>query len=78
MELQAASCKLQAASCKPQAASRKLQAASCSIGQKQLQLDYLEKLIAVASEELGMDIKKNFGQQPSNGTDSTLSKTPGQ
>jgi transposase len=49
-----------------------------SIGQKQLQLDYLEKLIAVASEELGMDIKKNFGQQPSNGTDSTLSKTPGQ
>jgi transposase len=49
-----------------------------SIGQKQLLLDYLEKLIAVASEELEVDIKKNFGRQPSNGTDSTLSKTPGQ
>lgn len=49
-----------------------------SIGQKQLLLDYLEKLIAVASEELEVDIKKNFGRQPSNGTDSTLSKTLGQ
>lgn len=49
-----------------------------SIGQKQLLLDYLEKLIAAASEELKVDIKKNFGRQPSNGTDSTLSKTLGQ
>jgi transposase len=30
------------------------------IGQKQLQLDYYEKLISVASAELDMDIKKNF------------------
>lgn len=49
-----------------------------SIGQKQLQIDYLEKLIAVSSDALKVDIKKNFGQQPSNGTDDTLGKTLGQ
>jgi len=33
------------------------------IGQKQLQLDVLELMILVASEELGVDIKKNFSGQ---------------
>lgn len=31
------------------------------IGQKQLQIDYLEKLVEIGSEELNIDIKKNFG-----------------
>ncbi len=31
------------------------------IGQKQLQIDFLEKLVAVSSAELQLDIKKNFG-----------------
>ena len=30
------------------------------IGQKQLQIDFLEKLVEVSSAELQMDIKKNF------------------
>ena len=29
-----------------------------SLGQKQLRIDYLEKIVEVASEELGMDIEK--------------------
>jgi len=29
-----------------------------SLGQKQLRIDYLEKVVEVASEELGMDIEK--------------------
>lgn len=30
------------------------------IGQKQLQIDYLEKVIEFSSEEMGLDIKKKF------------------
>jgi transposase len=30
------------------------------VGQKQIQIDYLEKLIEIASSELGVDLKKNF------------------
>jgi len=30
------------------------------IGQKQLLLDYYERMIVIAGEELGVDIKKNF------------------
>ena len=33
------------------------------VGQKQLQIDYLEKLIEMASKELDIDIKKNFGSK---------------
>ena len=49
-----------------------------AIGRKQLYIDYLEKLIAIGSEELKVDIKKNFGQPPSSGSDNTGTKTPGQ
>lgn len=49
-----------------------------SIGQKQLQIDYLEKLIAVSSEELKVDIKKNFSQQLWSGTGDTPNKPNGQ
>ena len=35
------------------------------IGQKQLSIDYLEKLIEIASGELKLDLKKNFSTQPS-------------
>ena len=31
------------------------------LGQKQMQIDYLEKLVEISSEELKVDIKKNFG-----------------
>ena len=36
------------------------------VGQKQLQIDYLEQLIELASQELKMDIRKNFVTQALN------------
>lgn len=38
------------------------------IGQKQLELDFLNKLLEVGSSELGFDLKKNFSTKLSNGT----------
>ncbi len=35
-----------------------------AVGQKQLQIDYLEKLIEISSKELGVDIKKNSDTKP--------------
>jgi hypothetical protein len=39
-----------------------------AVGQKQLKIDYLEKLIELAGDELGMDLKKNSDTKPSSGT----------
>ena len=36
------------------------------VGQKQLEIDFLNKLLEVGSEELGFDLKKNFNASPSN------------
>jgi hypothetical protein len=33
------------------------------LGQKQMQLDYLEKLVELASKEYSIDLKKNFNVQ---------------
>lgn len=49
-----------------------------TIGQKQLYIDYLEKLITISSEELQVDIKKNFSLKPLNGSADTKVKSPGQ
>jgi len=38
-----------------------------AVGQKQIKIDYLEKMIDLAGEELNIDIKKNSDIQPSNG-----------
>jgi len=38
------------------------------IGQKQLELDFLNKLFEIGSQELGFDIKKNLSAKLSNGT----------
>jgi transposase len=37
------------------------------VGQKQMELEYLEKLIELAGTELGIDLKKNFNTKPSDG-----------
>lgn len=44
------------------------------VGQKQLNIDYLEKMIELAKEELGIDIKKNSDTPQSGG--STNKKAP--
>lgn len=38
------------------------------VGQKQLNIDYLEKMIELAKDELGLDIKKNFDTPHSSGS----------
>lgn len=42
-----------------------------SLGQKQVQLELHEKLIEVAGQELGMDLKKSFSTLPSHGSTTT-------
>lgn len=44
------------------------------IGQKQIKIDYLEKMIEIAKEELFIDIKKNSGTPQSNGSGITRTK----
>lgn len=41
------------------------------VGQKQLEIDFLNKLLEIGSWELGFDLKKNFNTPPSNGIGST-------
>jgi transposase len=41
------------------------------IGQKQVQLDFKDKMIEIAEEIYHVDIKKKFGGEPSSGTGST-------
>ena len=38
------------------------------IGKKQIRIDYLEKMIELAKEKLGIDIKKNYDTQRSPGS----------
>lgn len=47
------------------------------IGQKQLEIDYLNKLIEVSSDELSVDIKKNFITKHSNGSELIETNTTG-
>ncbi len=49
-----------------------------TIGQKQIQLDFKEKMIELAEETYQVDIKKKFGSKPSTGSGKTESNTPGQ
>jgi len=39
------------------------------VGQKQLNIDFLEKMIEIAKNECGIDIKKNFDTPPSTGSE---------
>ncbi len=45
------------------------------VGQKQLEIDFLNKLLEIGSSELGFDLKKNFNTPPSNGTGGTGKST---
>lgn len=41
------------------------------VGQKQIKIDYLEKMIDIAKDELQVDIKKNFDTSQSTGSSQT-------
>jgi transposase-like protein len=45
-----------------------------AVGQKQMQIDYLEKMIDMTQQHYSIDIKKNFSTQPCGG--SKTIKTP--
>jgi hypothetical protein len=42
-----------------------------AVGQKQMKVDFLEKLIEIADGELGIDIKKKAGSPPRSGSGGT-------
>jgi transposase len=46
-----------------------------AVGQKQMEIDILNKLIEFGSEDVGYDIKKKFGGKPSSGTKITKHNT---
>lgn len=45
-----------------------------AVGRKQIMIDYLEKMMDIAKEELDIDIKKNFGTPQSAGSGKTRKK----
>lgn len=45
-------------------------------GQKQMEIDYLNKLLELASEELGIDLKKKYAPPRWNGSGLTQENTP--
>ena len=47
------------------------------VGQKQIQLEFKEKMIEIAEEMYGVDIKKKLGSRPSSGTGETEGNTGG-
>lgn len=42
-----------------------------AIGRKQMEIDFLEKIIGMAGESFKCDLKKSFSKKPSNGSGST-------
>jgi transposase len=45
------------------------------VGQKQMKIDYLEKMIEIGGKELGVDLKKKFNTPPLTGTEPTEGNT---
>jgi transposase len=45
------------------------------VGQKQIQIDFLEKMIEIGEKELGVDLKKKLSTQPLTGSDKTKKDT---
>ena len=48
---------------KTKALQSRLLELEATLGRKQLEIDFLSKLIDLASEELGVDLKKKYGSQ---------------
>lgn len=48
-----------------------------AVGHKQMQIDYYEKFIDLASEEVGQDLKKKYDSAASSGSSKTKKRSPG-
>lgn len=53
----------------------KIKELEAALGRKQLEIDFLNKMIDIGKEELGIDLKKKFSTPPFNGTGSTKGST---
>ena len=56
---------------------RQLKELQAALGRKQMQVDYLEKLIDITESEQGLDIRKKGVQPPLSGSESTEGNTDG-
>ena len=54
---------------------KKVKELEAVVGRKQMEIDFLDKLIEVANDELDIDIKKKLYTKPSTGIGAT--KSPG-
>lgn len=59
---------------KLKALEQKIKELEQTVGQKQIQIDYLEKMIDIAKDELNIDIKKNSNTPQSSGSERTKRK----
>ncbi len=59
---------------KLKALEQKVKELEQSVGQKQIMIDYLEKMMEIAKRDLHIDIKKNYGIQQSTGSVKTKQK----
>jgi len=50
---------------------KRIQELEAALGRKQLEVDFLNKMIEIGKEELGIDLKKKFSTPPFNGSGTT-------
>jgi len=60
---------------KSKALEKRIQELEAALGRKQLEIDFLNKMIEKGKEELGVDLKKNFSTSPFSGSEVTGSST---
>lgn len=53
---------------------QRLKAAEAALGRKQMEVDFLEKMIEIAAEQYGIDIKKKLNTERSTGSGSSKEK----
>jgi len=64
----------ESSSTKLKALEQKVKDLERTVGQKQIMIDYLEKMMDIAKDELNIDIKKNFNTPQSGGSAKTKKK----
>jgi transposase len=62
---------MQSESYKSRELEKRIQELEAALGRKQLEVDFLNKMIELGSEQTGVDIKKKFSTPPSTGSGST-------
>lgn len=63
-------------STKNQELQKQIKELEAALGRKQMEVDFLNKLLETGKQELGIDLKKKFSTPPSNGSETTEPNTP--